>query len=226
MREAEFLRELQARRDDESLRMVYADWLEEHCDPRSEFLRIESRLRQLPDEGPECQPLKRRLGELGSQCDVRWIRTVCRVHIETGPPYLHPRRCSLNVIGPFYTCGDCLCCEAPEAEAPDLLAPLRGGNYITHFVRQPQTAAEIERACRAVVVCCVADLRYGGTDPNIIARLDNDPMYCDHLLADTSPRLVAAPNEWRQGPKPQLSGIGLVERRPLTDLWWQTTVSR
>jgi hypothetical protein len=87
-----------------------------------------------------------------------------------------------NVPGPFYTTGDCLACDAPEHEAPDLLAPLTGGNYDTYFVRQPATPDEIERACRALEVCCVAALRYGGTDPNIIRRLGNDPDYCDRLL--------------------------------------------
>src|SRR4051794_24511491 len=87
-----------------------------------------------------------------------------------------------NVSGPFYTTGYCLACDAPESEAPDLLAPLKGDNYDTYFVRQPATADEIERACRALEVCCVAALRYGGTNPAVIRRLGNDPLYCDHLL--------------------------------------------
>lgn len=87
-----------------------------------------------------------------------------------------------NVPGPFYTTGDCLACDAPEHEAPDLLAPLTGDNYDTYFVRQPTTPEEVERACRALEVCCVAALRYGGTDPNIIRRLGNEPDYCDRLL--------------------------------------------
>ena len=87
-----------------------------------------------------------------------------------------------NVPGPFYTTGDCLACDAPEHEAPDLLAPLIGDNLDTYFVRQPTTPDEVERACRALEVCCVIALRYGGTDPNIIRRLGNEPDYCDRLL--------------------------------------------
>ena len=83
------------------------------------------------------------------------------------PP--RPRRCPLNAPGPFYTTGQCLACEAPEDEAPDLLAPLTGGNYTTYFVRQPRTPEEVERACNAIRVCCVMDLRYGGTDRAICA---------------------------------------------------------
>ena len=66
--------------------------------------------------------------------------------------YHHPRRLPKNVEGPFYTtgyqihetddadakliwCGDCMQCEAPEAEAPELLAPLNDENPDTFFVR-------------------------------------------------------------------------------------------
>ncbi len=93
-----------------------------------------------------------------------------------------PTRFEKNVAGDFYTTGECLACDAPESEARDLLAPLEDDNFDTYFVRQPETAEEIERACRALEVCCVAALRYGGTDPKIIRRLGNDPEYCDHLL--------------------------------------------
>ena len=93
-----------------------------------------------------------------------------------------PHRLEKNAPGPFYTTGECMACEAPEVEAPDLLAPLEGENYDTYFVRQPETPEEVERACRAAEVCCVSAIRYGGTDPAIIRRLSNHPEYCDHLL--------------------------------------------
>lgn len=87
-----------------------------------------------------------------------------------------------NVPGPFYANGDCMACAAPEFEAPELLAQLGDENYDTYFVRQPATSAEIEKACRAIEVCCVVALRYGGSDPAIVRRLGNDSLYCDHLL--------------------------------------------
>lgn len=104
---------------------------------------------------------------------------------DAGPSVQPPRkRCPLNAPGPFYTTGQCLACEAPEAEAPDLLAPLTGGNYTTYFVRQPGTPDEVESACRAIQVCCVEDLRYGGTDRTVIERLGNDSAVCDHVIQD------------------------------------------
>jgi hypothetical protein len=89
-----------------------------------------------------------------------------------------------NVAGDFYTTGECLACDAPENEARDLLAPLEDDNFDTYFIKQPKTAEEIERACRAIEVCCVEALRYGGTNPKIIHRLGNRPEYCDHLLTN------------------------------------------
>lgn len=117
-----------------------------------------------------------------------------------------------NVPGPFYTLGsrfadgsgwrgDCLACEAPEVEAPDLLAPLINGNYDTYFVKQPTTPEEIEEACRAIEACCVAALRYGGTDPAIIKRLGNTAEYCDYILVNDTLVYVGLPRPlpwWRR----------------------------
>jgi hypothetical protein len=101
---------------------------------------------------------------------------------------IYPQRFPKNVEGPFYTvggqradgswCGDCLSCGIPEHEAPTLLAPLTDENSDTYFIRQPETQEEIEQACSAVEVCCVEALRYGGKDPQILARLASK--YCDN----------------------------------------------
>jgi hypothetical protein len=103
-----------------------------------------------------------------------------------------------NAPGAFYTTGACLACAAPETEAPDLLAPLNDENYDTYFVRQPSTPDEIERACRAIEVCCVAALRYGGEDPAIVRRLGNRPEYCDRVLPGGPVRLGwESEEQWR-----------------------------
>jgi len=95
-----------------------------------------------------------------------------------------PRRCELNVPGPFYTSENCLACGLPESEAPELLAPLEGDNATTYFVKQPETAEEVEHACEAIRICCVNALRYGGRDRAIIERLGNDPLVCDFVIRD------------------------------------------
>jgi uncharacterized protein (TIGR02996 family) len=208
MTEQDFLGLLREGPEDEVLRLAYADWLEERNDLRAGFLRLEAQLARLPETSPDHEALRHELAQLAARVDVRWRADVCRVYVESGPAYRHPQRCPLNVAGPFYTRGECLACEAPEHEAPDLLAPLANGNYTTYFVRQPRTAAEVDRACRAAQVCCVDDLRYGGTDPKIITRLGNDPHFCDYLLDEDSPTVVPAMNERPAVPEAQDTGAG------------------
>ena len=101
-----------------------------------------------------------------------------------------------NVPGPFYTTGECLSCGTPEAEAPECLAPLDETNGDTYFLRQPETPEEIERACRAIEVCCADALRYGGTDPAILRRLGNNPLCCDHPLPRETPLSKAGFKQW------------------------------
>jgi hypothetical protein len=101
--------------------------------------------------------------------------------------YHHPNRFHKNVPGPFYTTGtkemgDCLSCDLPEGEAPDLLAELNDSNLDTYFVKQPETPDEIQRACSAIRVCCVAALRYGGKDAEIIKNLGNRPEHSDYFV--------------------------------------------
>lgn len=94
-----------------------------------------------------------------------------------------PDRFPDNVPGDFYVVnGDCLSCGAPGAEAPDLIdhAKIEFGHC--YFIKQPETAAEIERAINAIAVSCTAAIRYGGRDENILKRLYEigEAAQCDH----------------------------------------------
>jgi hypothetical protein len=94
------------------------------------------------------------------------------------------RRHPKNAPGPFYVAEDeCIYCEAPVAEAPDLMTmDDSNGRYHCYFRRQPETAEEVDLAIRAFRVCCSGALRYGGDDPAIIPRiLACDPKACDAL---------------------------------------------
>jgi hypothetical protein len=96
-------------------------------------------------------------------------------------------RTPLNAPGPFFTEKDfCISCGAPEAEAPDLMAfdEERGSCY---FRRQPETAEEIDRACRAVEVSCCDAVQYDGDDPHILQRLSR-----------VNPTQYRAPRRWWQ----------------------------
>jgi hypothetical protein len=89
-------------------------------------------------------------------------------------------RCSETPPGDFYTdCETCLLCDQFAIEAPDLVAYVRHPQRDEHatgpshcaFVRQPRTAAEIERAIDAMCGSEVCGIRYGGRDPEILRRI-------------------------------------------------------
>jgi uncharacterized protein (TIGR02996 family) len=71
-----FLRAIEAAPGDESLRLVYADWLEERDDPRGEYLRLEEKLRAMPYASPDRQAAGRRWRESRASLDPAWLRRV------------------------------------------------------------------------------------------------------------------------------------------------------
>lgn len=92
--------------------------------------------------------------------------------------------CPGNAPGPFYVAhNDCLACEAPLHEAPDLMDWGGEPGYTHHcrFHRQPQTEDELAQAVRAIQVCCTLAVRYAGNDKTILDRID-PPDACDQLL--------------------------------------------
>jgi uncharacterized protein (TIGR02996 family) len=93
-----FLKAIHDKPEDSSLRLVYADWLEEHGDgPRAEYLRLEQQLSQLPT----------RLQELRQQLDAKWLaqvqRSSIRAHLQVQrglrPGLLYPVWEGLNYMG-------------------------------------------------------------------------------------------------------------------------------
>jgi uncharacterized protein (TIGR02996 family) len=79
--EAPFLDAIKANPEDLFLRLVYADWLEERGDPRSEYLRVDGKLQELtgpsaPNEltaGAQVRQLRARLRKLGKTLNPIWI---------------------------------------------------------------------------------------------------------------------------------------------------------
>jgi uncharacterized protein (TIGR02996 family) len=53
-----FLRAIRAEPDDEALRLIYADWLEENGDPRGEFIRVQCELIRWSDPVPRIDKLR------------------------------------------------------------------------------------------------------------------------------------------------------------------------
>src|SRR5262245_52142937 len=59
-----FLQAILENPDDDTPRLVYADWLEERDDPRGEFIRVQCRLAELDEDDPQRRDLQRREYEL------------------------------------------------------------------------------------------------------------------------------------------------------------------
>ena len=59
-REAAFIRAIAEEGKDNSSRLVFADWLEEHDEaPRAEFIRVQCELARLPGDTPRASELRR-----------------------------------------------------------------------------------------------------------------------------------------------------------------------
>lgn len=94
-----------------------------------------------------------------------------------------PQRVPANAPGDFYVeAGLCTRCCLPHTEVPELLNDPEQPFEECFFRRQPQTPEEIDRAINAISMSEVCALRYGGTDPNIIAKLRTRGCghVCDH----------------------------------------------
>jgi uncharacterized protein (TIGR02996 family) len=68
--------------NDDALRQVYADWLEERGDPRGELLRTEAALAALPAKDKRAGKLRARLQELRLGIDERWLALLDRAPLE------------------------------------------------------------------------------------------------------------------------------------------------
>ena len=59
-----FIRAITENPDDDALRLVYADWLEERGNPRGEFIRLQCALERMSQEDPRRESLQAREQEL------------------------------------------------------------------------------------------------------------------------------------------------------------------
>jgi uncharacterized protein (TIGR02996 family) len=62
--------------DDESLRLIYADWLEERGDPRGEFIRVQCQLANSPEGDPRRPELEARERDLLGTYEEQWAASV------------------------------------------------------------------------------------------------------------------------------------------------------
>ena len=80
--EQSFLAALRANPEDDQLRLVYADWLEERCDARGEYLRVRCALKALPADDERRHALRARLRELRPVVRPEWLASADRLSAE------------------------------------------------------------------------------------------------------------------------------------------------
>src|SRR4051794_39815561 len=74
-----FLQAIIERPDDDTPRLVYADWLEEHGDAaRAEFIRVQCQLFRLPPDAPDRVELERRELRLLDAHESKWLGPIRR----------------------------------------------------------------------------------------------------------------------------------------------------
>jgi uncharacterized protein (TIGR02996 family) len=78
----DFTRAIVASPDDEALRLVYADWLEERGESRAEFVRLESAHAQAGTDEDRRAALRVRLQQIQTGLDPKWIALIDRPAIE------------------------------------------------------------------------------------------------------------------------------------------------
>jgi len=81
-----FLRAILANPAELTAWLVYADWLDEHHDPRAEFIRLEIRRGQLATNDPERTEIEYTLREVRKRLDPKWVAIFDRPAIENCEP--------------------------------------------------------------------------------------------------------------------------------------------
>jgi uncharacterized protein (TIGR02996 family) len=75
--EEAFLKDIEAHPEDDTPRLIYADWLSDRDDPvraaRGEFIRLQCRLARLPADDPGRPALAARERELLSEFEAEWL---------------------------------------------------------------------------------------------------------------------------------------------------------
>src|SRR5262245_2924557 len=117
--EADFLHAIRRSPEDDSLRLVYSDWLEEHGQPeRAEFVRLQVELGPMRFEidRPRVRQLLAREEELLRAHAEKWLGRLPRAVREASRPPHQP-----GSLGPFFRGG------VPELVALSLDVLLRAG---------------------------------------------------------------------------------------------------
>src|SRR4051812_38202157 len=68
-----FLQDIKDHPEDDTRRLIFADWLEEHGDPRGELIRVQCELARLGEDDPRTDDLCRREQALLKRHEAAWL---------------------------------------------------------------------------------------------------------------------------------------------------------
>src|SRR5438105_4276988 len=68
-----FLQDIKAHPEDDTVRLILADWLTDHDDPRGEFLRLQCQLARMSPTDPARPASQERVQELRSRHEQDWL---------------------------------------------------------------------------------------------------------------------------------------------------------
>jgi hypothetical protein len=126
-----------------------------------------------------------------------------------------------SALGDFYveeTC--CMSCGVPQAVAPDLVGWTNENLQQCYWVKQPQTANELDRAIQIIHAQEIGCHRYSGSDPAILRRLP--AAQCDQIRPDLKLSHIRSLSS--SGPPPKFSLSTSRERSSVFSKLWRKLV--
>jgi hypothetical protein len=121
-----------------------------------------------------------------------------------------------SASGDFYvqdTC--CISCGVPQAIAPDLVGWTNENLTQCFWLKQPQTADELDRAIKIIHSQELGCHRYSGKDPAILQRLPAED--CDHFRPDL--KLHGTPLLRSSGVEPKFTLSASIKHSAFIRLW-------
>jgi hypothetical protein len=111
--------------------------------------------------------------------------------------------------------GCCMSCGVPQSVAPDLVGWTNENLTQCFWLKQPQTAAELDRAIKIIHSQELGCHRYSGSDPAILQRLPAED--CDHFRPDL--KLHGTPFLRSSGAEPKFTLSASIKQSAFIKLW-------
>jgi uncharacterized protein (TIGR02996 family) len=167
-----FLQDIKQNPDDDTPRLILADWLEEHDDPRGEFLRVQCELARIPRKHPRRNALLLREKDLLKENVAEWMGTFYRATLDKHVFI----RGLLHVLMPLDTL-----LEGPWFDAA-LWTQLEALEWVEELNLQHLNKKGMYQLANSPILSHIGSLRFQIGDPPSVAAL--------HVLA-TSPHLLS-----------------------------------